>query len=114
MDQRPRTVDECPDGPCPWFGCRHHLGLDIIGRHRIRLRTATNKATRCPTENVSDAEVAEALDGETCSLRAAADGPLTLDEAGQLMGYTRERMRQLEQGAIEAMRGGLLALDSDA
>lgn len=38
--------------------------------------------------------------GETCAIKLADGGPLTLDEVGQAMGVTRERVRQIQNGAL--------------
>lgn len=87
LPDRPRTRADCLDGgsnaarPCGWSGCRHHL------------------------DSYAD----------TCSLdvadRVALGDELTLDAIGQMIGLTRERVRQLEAQALRrlAKRGGELA-----
>ncbi len=42
---RPRTRGDCADGPrpCPWYRCRHHLGLEVIEEreeHSLRVQRA--------------------------------------------------------------------------
>jgi hypothetical protein len=66
--RRPRTVAECPPDPdpCPWFGCRHHLGLTVDGR------TGAIKLTW------PDKEIDE-IEGETCSLRYAAKAAIEIE-----------------------------------
>ena len=80
--ERPRTRADCLKGgpdeerPCPWITCRWHLYVDVSHRGRL------------------DVEVTEMK--HTCVLDVADDGGLTLEEIGDLMGVTRERIRQLE------------------
>jgi DNA-directed RNA polymerase sigma subunit (sigma70/sigma32) len=41
---------------------------------------------------------------ESCTLDLAANGPMTLDEAGKRLNVTRERMRQMETRALIQLR----------
>lgn len=81
----PRTRGDCENGerPCPHTGCRHHLA-----DRRGRLHGA-----------------------ESCALDVAEQGGITLEAAGDLMGCTRERIRQIEERALVAMRKRLDALE---
>jgi hypothetical protein len=89
--QRPRTRAECPEGPCPWVSCVHHLYLDVSddsGAIKI---------------NHPDKEVWELA--ETCALDVADRGEgVTLEEVGALMNVTRERVRQVEGRALVQLR----------
>lgn len=80
---RPRTRGECIDGPrpCPWVGCKWHLYLDVTAVGSLKL----NHVSREPWE----------LE-ETCALDVADRGGETLERVGQLVGLTRERVRQIE------------------
>ena len=40
----------------------------------------------------------------TCTLDVAADGPHTLDQVGKILNVTRERVRQIEESALNNMR----------
>ena len=64
-------------GPCQEIRCRYHLGDD----------------RRAP-----------ALLAEPCVMRLAAAGPMTLEQIGALMGLTRERVRQIEAGALRKLQ----------
>lgn len=85
---RPRTRGECADvpRPCPHRACRYHL--------------ANERATHAPGEP-----------SETCALDVAERGGATLVEVGALMGVTRERIRQIEEKAIERFRRKLARLE---
>ncbi|MCS6913153.1 MAG: sigma factor-like helix-turn-helix DNA-binding protein [Myxococcales bacterium] len=82
--ERPRTRAECIDGPrpCPWVSCKHHLFLDV------------NPETGSIKLNFPDLEVWEMK--ETCSLDVADRGGITLEEVGEILNLTRERIRQVE------------------
>jgi hypothetical protein len=84
----PRTRGECINGerPCPFLACKHYLYLDIAPR------------TGAVKINFPDLEI----DGlkDTCSLDVADRGGETLEEIGEIMNLTRERVRQIEQSAL--------------
>ncbi len=82
--ERPRTRDECrgQERPCPWVGCKHHLYLDV------------NPETGSITINFPDLEPWELK--HTCALDIAEVGGITLEEVGEALNITRERVRQIE------------------
>ena len=89
---RPRMRGDCARGarPCPWVSCRHHLYLDYYPRYgKIRL-------------NFPELEVWEMR--ETCALDVADRGFKQLQAVGDVLGITRERVRQIECAAIEKLR----------
>ena len=93
-DERPKSRADCPTSrPCPWVSCRYHLYLDVLPRTG-RLILAFPELE--PWEL-----------SETCALdaadRAAKKGGFTLQEVGDVMNITRERVRQLEARAREKM-----------
>lgn len=68
--------------PCPYVSCKHHLYLDVkpeLGSIKL---------------NFPDLEVWEMA--ETCSLDVADRDGLTLEEVGDILNLTRERIRQVE------------------
>ena len=81
---RPRTRADCAEGerPCPYVSCKHHLYLDV------------NPETGSIKLNFPDLEVWEMA--ETCSLDVADKGGITLEEVGEILNLTRERIRQVE------------------
>lgn len=68
--------------PCPFVSCRHHLYLDV------------NESTGSIKLNFPDREVEELT--HSCALDLADAGDMTLEEVGEHMNLTRERIRQLE------------------
>ena len=83
-DQRPKVRADCQDGginqhrPCPWYSCRYHLGLDI------------NEDTGSMMVRNLDTMI------HTCTLDVADIGGVTLEEVGDIVELTRERVRQIE------------------
>jgi hypothetical protein len=83
-EPRPRTRGECENDirPCPWVACKHHLYLDV------------NPETGSIKINFPDLEPWEM--SETCALDVADRSGITLEEVGEIMNLTRERIRQVE------------------
>ena len=91
---RPRVRGDClpggpnADRPCPWAGCRYHLGLQVT--------------------EIGSLQVFEGWEddgGPSCALDVAEHGEAhTLDEVGALLGVTRERARQEEVAALRAVQ----------
>jgi hypothetical protein len=81
---RPAQRQSCKDmpRPCPFVSCKHHLYLDV------------NPETGSIKLNFPDLEVWEMR--ETCSLDVADKNGITLEEVGEIMNLTRERIRQVE------------------
>jgi hypothetical protein len=90
-DVRPRTRDECREGPrpCLHVSCRFHLYLDV------------NEATGSIKINHPGLEPWEMT--ETCALDIAERGGLTHEEIGHLLNVTRERARQLEEAGLKKL-----------
>ncbi len=84
-DLRPATRADCQQleqRPCPWVACKFHLYLDV------------NPETGSIKLNFPDLEPWELP--HTCSLDVAEKGGITLEEVGEIMNLTRERIRQVE------------------
>jgi hypothetical protein len=81
---RPMSRSECANDirPCPWVACKHHLYLDV------------NPETGSIKINFPDLEPWEMR--ETCALDVADRAGITLEEVGEIMNLTRERIRQVE------------------
>jgi hypothetical protein len=101
--ERPSTRGDCQHGPhaerpCPFVSCKHHLYLDV------------NERTGSIKVNFPDLEVHELP--ETCGLDIADRGGLTLEEVGEVMNLTRERIRQLETRGLYKLKslGDMAAL----
>ncbi len=85
---RPKTRAECVDmeRPCPFVSCKYHLYIDV---HPVRGSIKIN---------FTDMEVWEMT--ETCALDIADRGGITLEEVGEIMNLTRERVRQVETAGL--------------
>jgi Sigma-70, region 4 len=85
----PASREDCHrmSRPCLYVSCRHHLYLDV------------NPQTGSVKFNFPDKEVWELE--ETCALDVAERGGSTLEEVGQIMNLTRERIRQIEIRSLQ-------------
>ncbi len=81
---------ECERGarPCPLVSCKWNLYLDVTRNGSI-------------TMNFPDMDPEEMPPCGSCALDIADDGPHTLQEVGDIMNLTRERVRQVEQLACD-------------
>ena len=91
---RPAKRAECMDEmrPCPWVACKHHLYLDI------------NPETGSIKINFPELEPWELK--HTCALDVAERGGITLEEVGEIMNLTRERIRQVEVRGLLKLKMG--------
>jgi Sigma-70, region 4 len=91
---RPSTREQCRQDvrPCPWVACKHHLYLDI------------NPETGSIKINFPDLEPWELQN--TCALDVAERGGITLEEVGEIMNLTRERIRQVEVRGLLKLKMG--------
>lgn len=90
---RPFTRSECmttEQRPCPWVACKHHLYLDV------------NPETGSIKINFPDLEPWQLE--HTCALDVADRGGITLEEVGEIMNLTRERIRQVEVRGLRKLR----------
>lgn len=89
---RPTTRAECADmeRPCPFVSCKYHLYIDV---HPVRGSIKIN---------FPDLEVWEMT--ETCALDIADRGGITLEEVGEIMNLTRERVRQVETAGLAKLQ----------
>jgi hypothetical protein len=89
---RPDARHQCESAvrPCPFVSCKHHLYLDV------------NPETGSIKLNFPDLEVWEMA--ETCALDVADRGGITLEEVGEILNLTRERIRQVEVKGLEKLR----------
>lgn len=85
---KPKMRSECVDmeRPCPFVSCKYHLYVDV---HPVRGSIKVN---------FTDLEVWEMT--ETCALDIADRGGITLEEVGEIMNLTRERVRQVETAGL--------------
>ena len=87
--------------PCIFVGCRSNLFLDIRGRSGdIQL-------------NFYEEEPETVHPEHSCVLDIAEQGDCTLDEVGEILGVSRERIRQLESLGLTTLRRMKSAADLD-
>jgi len=86
---RPRYRPECRNGPrpCPLVGCFFNNYLEIRRRANRPPEIKLLHPDRLPEDMPPE---------DSCTLDLAEDGPQTLDRVGQVLGLTRERIRQIE------------------
>jgi len=92
---RPKSRGECANvaRPCPYVSCKHHLYIDV------------NPATGSIKINFPDLEVWELR--HSCALDVAQTGGITLEEVGEILNLTRERIRQVEvRGLLKLKEAG--------
>lgn len=91
---RPETRAACENGqrPCVFVSCKYNLYLDVHPR------------TRNIQFNFPDREPDEMPPGGSCALDIADKGGATLEEVGDLLNVTRERVRQLEADGLRKLR----------
>lgn len=91
---KPRVRSECEGGerPCPFVSCRYNLLVDVKESGSI-------KENLGPIEDVDF----ETL-GDTCALDVADRGGDTLEAVGDMLGMTRERIRQVETRALAVLK----------
>lgn len=89
---RPQTRAQCleMERPCPFISCKYHLYVDV---HPVRGSIKIN---------FPDVEVWEMT--ETCALDIADRGGITLEEVGEIMNLTRERVRQVETQGLSKLQ----------
>ncbi len=89
---RPKSRADCINSPrpCVFVSCKYNLYLDV------------NPETGSVKTNFPDKEIWELE--YTCALDVAEKGGITLEEVGEIMNLTRERIRQVETRGLEKVR----------
>jgi Sigma-70, region 4 len=88
---RPATRGECRHGlrPCPYVGCRHHLYLEVKPTGALTLSWPHLQPWEVP---------------ESCALDVAERDSHTLDEIGEVLNLSWERIRKIEAQALIRLR----------
>ena len=88
---RPRTRADCVNSPrpCVFVSCKYNLYLDV------------NPETGSIKLNFPDKEIWELE--YTCALDVSEKGGITLEEVGEIMNLTRERVRQVETAGLSKL-----------
>lgn len=85
---RPKTRGECANvsRPCPYVSCKYHLYIDV------------NEQTGSIKLNFPGLQVWDLK--QSCALDVAMQGGATLEEVGEILNLTRERIRQVEVNGL--------------
>lgn len=89
---KPKTRADCKDSikPCPFVSCQYHLYLDVTERGGLVIYYPSLDPDQMPEQCILDI--------------AEKNGGITLEDIADLMNLTRERVRQLEDGALEKLK----------
>ncbi|MGM0597703.1 MAG: sigma factor-like helix-turn-helix DNA-binding protein [Myxococcota bacterium] len=89
-EDMPKTRAECKYGyrPCPYVRCKYNLYLHVKNNGSI---VQNWKANVCDMT-------------ESCALDISERGGHTLDQIGEFLNLTRERIRQLEASALKKLK----------
>jgi len=89
-EDMPKTRAECNYGhrPCPYVRCRYNLFLEV------KPNGAISGNWKCDPSEMH----------ESCALDLAERGGHTLDQVGEYLNLTRERVRQIERDALIKLR----------
>lgn len=88
---RPKTRGDCAgvERPCPYVACKWNLFLDVTENGNVKL-------------NFPDIEPGEM--GASCALDVADEGGATLERTGEVLNITRERVRQIDEDVLLAVK----------
>ena len=89
--RRPATRGECRHGPrpCPYVGCRHHLYLEVKPTGALTVIWPHLQPWEIP---------------ESCALDVAERDSHTLDEIGEVLNLSWERIRKIDAQALIRLR----------
>jgi Sigma-70, region 4 len=96
---KPKVRADCiaSPRPCVYVSCKYNLYVDV------------NPETGSIKLNFPDKEIWELE--YTCALDVSEKGGITLEEVGEIMNLTRERIRQVETRGLEKVR---IAVETDS
>lgn len=111
MTSRPLNRSDCIDGPrpCAHVSCRYHLAIEVSPTGLLTSPLMHRGLSLRDDPDYAEAWLGAVSDAvqfmpNSCALDVADDGPLTLDEVGDILALTRERARQIEVRALHQVR----------
>jgi len=98
--ERPLLRAQCASmaRPCPFVSCRYHRFLDV-NEEKKGSQIKLNFPHVLDYTGINEREMAQ-----SCILDLVDDGDRTLDEVGEILNLTRERVRQIEASALKKLR----------
>lgn len=112
---KPSTLVECqragmggPGRPCPFVSCRRHLAVEDRGANLyIHSPVSYDEDDPVPSLDIESLPFTCSAEQQKMATGIEAYDPLdgmTLETIGELMGVTRERIRQIEASALAKLR----------
>lgn len=99
-EDRPKKRADCANipRPCPYVSCRHHLGLDVFSNDQLKINFKKNpKADEVDFDRMQS----------TCALDLAETGGMDLEQIGDALNLTRERVRQIVEESFQKIKDNI-------
>jgi hypothetical protein len=106
----PRDDRDCPTGPCPRVGCRHHLYLEV-NRDILTLMFPGRHVDEIP--ETCSLRVARAAAGQRPDSKRGAEPAMSCAEIGRFLNLTAETVRNELKTALAKLRAAGFSANID-